>query len=74
MRDFTPEEKELIVNTEITRDCFEGTETAPAPFFAFVSFLDFFREEVSKCEGMARKNGFSDLVSMLPNSYNVVKI
>ena len=23
MRDFTPEEKELIVNTPITEDCFE---------------------------------------------------
>ena len=26
MRDFTPEEKELIVNTEITVDCFEKWE------------------------------------------------
>ena len=26
MRDFTPEEKELIVNTEITPDCFEKWE------------------------------------------------
>ena len=26
MRDFTPEEKELIINTPVTSDCFENGE------------------------------------------------
>ena len=39
MREFTQEEKELIVNTVITRDCFRGTETVPSPFLLLSLFL-----------------------------------
>ena len=78
MKDFTKAlyvlNKELIISTPITRDCFEGTSVLPKPFFDYIDFLESFREEVASCEGKAKENGFSDLVAMLPSSYKVVKL
>ena len=74
MRDFTPEEKELIINTPIDIDCFGDTSVLPKPFFDYINFLDRFRKEVASCKGEVRELGFLDLVDMLPNSYKVVKL
>lgn len=76
MRDFTQEEKELIVNTEINSYCFdlskfEGRVHSHYRFDELVEHLELLRFSYlqTKDEGY-----FNDLVTMLPNSYKVVKL
>lgn len=68
MRNFTPEEKELIVNTEITPDCFEKWED-----YHFESMA---RDEAVRRKYLQTKNKhyFDILIRLLPNSYKVVKL
>ena len=81
MRDFTPEEKELIINTKITIDCFDiNYEQLPLIEKELTDkvcrTIEYYRKAV-KC---ARKNSkrrnetFDLLIRLLPNSYKVVKL
>ena len=76
MRDFTPEEKELIVSTPITKDCFDlplkYEETLLEDFIHKIEILRFTCANLD--EGEFKDKVFNTLISMLPNSYNVVKI
>ena len=81
MREFTPEEKELIINTPITRDCLD-IDYEKLPLIEkeltdrICEHLESFREAV-KC---ARKNSrrrnetFDLLCRLLPNSYKVINL
>lgn len=76
MRDFTPEEKELIINTQITRDCFdlskfEGRVHSHYRFDELIKHLELLRFSYLQTED---EGYFNDLVTMLPNSYKVVKL
>ena len=84
MRKFTPEEKELIVNTPINRDCFDNCERMTGwvkddrtifivdqPEDYYFRFLDAIRLEYKSC---GRKGMFEKLVSLLPSCYKVVKL
>ena len=85
MRDFTPEEKELIVNTKITLDCFGLCESALKGFELFnnVWLFPFYywRDLIKHCEYLRvryKETGderiFTELVRLLPASYKVVKL
>ena len=85
MRDFTPEEKELIVNTSITEDVFDLTDFCEldaidcvarsfSPIYdlhCIAESCDHIRElnKITKDERL-----FTELVRLLPNSYKVVKL
>ena len=86
MREFTPEEKELIVNTPIDRNCFDvkkepgwvGGEPTETNMYildltedSFFKFLEALRREylLTKLDRY-----FEKLVSLLPNSYKVVRL
>ena len=81
MREFTTEEKELIINTPITRDCLD-IDYEKLPLIEkeltdrICEHLESFREAV-KC---ARKNSrrrnetFDLLCRLLPNSYKVINL
>lgn len=76
MRDFTPEEKQLIVNTEITVDCFdlskfEGRAHSHYRFDELIEHLELLRFSYLQTED---EGYFNDLITMLPNSYKVVKL
>ena len=85
MRDFTPEEKELIINTPITRDCFEMNnfkditmkEAYPfrygvaASWNVLIESLEYLRKMYSIIKD---ESYFIELVRLLPNSYKVVKL
>lgn len=84
MREFTPEEKELIINTPINRDCFGNCERMSGwvkddrTIFIldqtedyYFRFLDAMRLEY---KSFRRKGLFEKLVSLLPSSYKVVKL
>ena len=76
MRDFTPEEKELIINTRITEDCFDlqlkCEETLLEDFINKIEILRFTCASLD--EGEFKDKVFNTLISMLPNSYKVVKL
>ena len=90
MRDFTPEEKELIINTRITEDCFDFKEDEDneidLPDYngsdAYVIPIGYTYQTIAwKCESLRKayiniKNEkyFNALVYLLPNSYKVVKL
>jgi len=86
MRDFTPEEKELIANTPITKDCFDMTGfnnlTARNLDDERVMPLDYYWEGISAFFDILREcyvrtkdeRYFAELVRLLPNSYKVVKV
>lgn len=85
MRDFTPEEKELIVNTEININSFDITDINYIPISSVSQYvehnIDFWDYVVSACEETRQnykrtKNEiyFTELVRLLPNSYKVVKL
>ena len=87
MRDFTPEEKELIVNTPITLDCFDMQGVDEKMFakykedgvkmtllFYWQSVVNFF--DLIRCKYLKTKDEryFTELVRLLPNSYKVVNL
>ena len=85
MRNFTPEEKELIVNTSITEDVFDLTDFCEldaidcvarsfSPIYdlhCIAESCDHIRElyKITKDERL-----FTELVRLLPNSYKVVNL
>lgn len=85
MRDFTQEEKGLIVNTPITMDCFEmdnfianealiiSKEAAFANywFFTIIPCLEKLRQLYNETKD---ERLFIELIRLLPNSYKVVKL
>lgn len=83
MRDFTQEEKELIVKTPINRmNCFDmsgfkdfyiGMEfgSIKEQWLQTVKMLEALR---SRCLETKDEELFIEFVRMLPNSYNVVKL
>ena len=86
MRNFTKEEKELIVNTPITIECFDMTDyknlddgkqtlmgnriNGDAFWFIFINYLEHLRIQFYETKD---EQFFIELVRILPNSYNVVK-
>ena len=87
MRNFTPEEKELIVNTPITLDCFDMQGFDEKMFakykedgvkmtllFYWQSVVNFF--DLIRCKYLKTKDEryFTELVRLLPNSYKVVNL
>lgn len=85
MHEFTPEEKELIVNTEITEDCFNlgnfenftcgylmGNKiNNRGMWYIFVNYLEFLRQKYNETKD---ERYWKELISLLPNSYKVVKL
>ena len=80
MRQFTPKEKQLIVNTSITIDCFEMDNfenivdddiTLSAIWFSIICDLEQLRKKYLKEKD---ERYFTELIRMLPNSYKVVKL
>ena len=81
MRDFTSEEKELIINTPITKDCFNiNYEQLPLIEKELTDKICETIECYRKAVKCARRNSkrrnktFDLLVRLLPNSYKVVKL
>ena len=85
MRDFTPEEKELIINTQITFDCFDMTDFVKHfendIFGSEIYMIDIWETQVSYLETLRKSYNktkderyFIELVRLLPNSYKVVKL
>ena len=81
MRDFTPEEKELIINTPITAECFDiNFEQLPLIEKELTDKVCETIECYRKAVKCARKNSkrrnetFDLLVRLLPSSYKVVKL
>lgn len=76
MRNFTQEEKELIANTPITIDCFDIPKTdVSCTTLNYVSQLEQRRRDM--LTGYQHRGidvEFKILVSLLPNSYKVVKL
>ena len=76
MKDFTPEEKDLIINTPITIECFDlplkYEETLLEDFIHKIESLRFTCASLD--EGEFKNQVFNTLVSMLPNRYKVVKL
>lgn len=83
MREFTSEEKEKIINTPITLDCFDmaGFENL-FPYFEYefnryILELNKYREWASTNNCVPEKDRikyFNFLVRLLPNSYKVVNL
>ena len=82
MRDFTQEEKELIVSTPITEDCFEIGEHITFNYERIVNsdfdFWDFLILHLETLQEQYKRTKderyFIELVRLLPNNYKVVKL
>ena len=87
MRDFTPEEKELIINTPITEECFGlPKERRNIPLICrnetvCISLALCYEDLIEGAEslridylGTRNEMYFEELVRLLPNSYKVVKL
>ena len=87
MRNFTPKEKELIANTEITEDCFGlPKERRNIPIICRngmvnISLALCYDDLIEGLESLRKeylctrnKMYFEELVRLLPNSYKVVKL
>ena len=80
MRDFTPEEKELIINTPITIECFDPTRFAYSvskkDLEESFTYLESKRKAVLVCMTKEiRERNFVTLVSALSKTpYEVVKL
>ena len=84
MREFTQEEKELIVNTPIDRSCFEigepmtgwvGGDKAMFILDQSEDYVFSFLEAIRKEYKLTYREGlFEKLICLLPNSYKVVKL
>ena len=83
MREFTAEEKELIVNTLITQKCFDMDNFSELQELCGVGYyvlnnweslcLDFEKIRQKYLETKDERY-FTELVRLLPNSYKVVKL
>ena len=77
IRQFTPEEKELIVNTPITEDCFACFFGSEHKHYCRVEWHNLL-EVLDRMRLMAREledeEIMKNFLSMLPNSYKVVKL
>ena len=76
MREFTQKEKELIVNTKITEDCFdlskfEGRVHSHYRLDELILHLELLRYSYLQTED---EGYFNDLITMLPNSYKIVNL
>lgn len=90
MREFTPEEKKLIVNTEITESCFDFEEDRENRIClpdwegsdAYTSPIGYLYHHIAwHCEALRQayvslkdEIYFNALVRLLPNSYKVVNL
>ncbi len=78
MRDFTPEEKELIINTPITEDCFDMNETDTEFSFYVKSEWKNLIKVLERMRNMLKETNKKEVgehfIAMLPNSYKVVKL
>ena len=76
MRDFTPEEKELIVNTPITVDVFDIPKSdISCTTLNYISQLEFLRRNMQKgYQPRGIDKELDILVRLLPNSYKVVNL
>lgn len=85
MREFTSEEKELIVNTPITMGCFDMQNfnfvRCDNEFGLGVWIDRIWETQIDYCERLRKKyilikddSYFIELVRLLPNSYKVVKL
>lgn len=76
MREFTPEEKELIVNTPITIDCFDIPKgDISCTTLNYISQLEQRRKELlTGYQPRGIDIEFDILVRLLPNSYKVVRV
>lgn len=77
MRNFTPEEKQSIVNTPITIDCFDTNEIdAEFSFYVkaewknLITVLERMRQMLKETN---KKEIGEHLIAMLPNSYKVAE-
>lgn len=74
MRDFTLEEREKIIKTPITQNCFEYYDLS-VNSLNYLSLLEAKRQDLEN--GWYFPEGidvcFNRFISMLPSSYNVVK-
>lgn len=82
MREFTEEEKELIINTPITKDCFDVVHGSVAIYDRTFAD-DYWNIMINHFESLRwwcihgashKEKYFEILVSMLPSSYKVVKL
>ena len=79
MREFTSEEKELIVNTPLTPEAFEKSDCdlwmlynhTYDLLYGFLMDLDRLRQMYLETKD---ERYFTELVRLLPNSYKVVKL
>ena len=76
MRDFTPEEKELIINTPITIECFDIPKSdISCTTMNYISQLEQRRRDMlTGYQPRGINTEFNVLISMLLYSYKVVKL
>lgn len=85
MRTFTIEEKERIINTPITKECFEMDNFVNVHYRSLTEInngdSDIWELVIAHCEGLRRKYNetkderyFIELVRLLPSSYKMVKL
>ena len=85
MRKFTKEEKELIINTPITFDCFEmidsfsdyddvGLINLHSLYFVWDDLIISLDKLRSSYLETKNENYFIELIRLIPNSYKVVKL
>ena len=76
MRDFTPEEKELILNTHISINTFEVDNLQlGTPFEDYIDVLEASRIKLKMNRKHPRFDDvFKAFVGAIPNSYKVVKL
>ena len=87
MRDFTEEEKEKIISTPITMECFDmdGFFPADTPYnfmyrdvkgfwTDFIEYLEQIRQDYIDGYDEKDEQYFQELVRLLPNSYKVVDL
>lgn len=86
MRKFTEEEKEKIINTPITMECFDMTGFFNADTYTFthsdcnsmwedfIDYLEALRKDYLEGYAQYDEKYFTELVRLLPASYKVVKL
>ena len=82
MRDFTPEEKDKLINTPITMKCFDGKDfhNIEDVYYNY-NLHNYWTELCEVLEGLRNKYNetkddscFIELVRLLPNSYKVINL
>lgn len=83
MRKFTQEEKELIINTPITKQCFDMGDFNDVDIFEYgdYKFSDIWADIIHLCEVLRNNYNktkdeqyFIELIRLLPNSYKVINL